>query len=167
MKTINKHKIEDTGFTVPNDYFKSFEDNISSQAKLNSMVTKAGFKTPSNYFETLEDKIMNQVSEKDTSKLIPLFSKINVLYISSIAAAILLLFNLSIFENPSSWNWDTIDSETVENYLMYENIGAYEIASTLDDIEFLEENFVNQQINEDILETYLLEHTDIEDLIIE
>ena len=165
MKRINKHKIEDTGFTVPKDYFKSFEDLIHSQAKLNNVANKTGYKTPDSYFETFEAKILNQVSENDTSRLIPLFNKRNLVYVSSIAAAILLLFNLSIFEGKSAW--ETLDSETVENYLINENIGAYEIASTLENIDFLEENFVSPHMNEAALEAYLLEHTDIEDLIIE
>lgn len=165
MKTKNIHKIEDTGFTVPNDYFKSFEDNILNHVKLKNVASNTGFKTPDNYFESLEDKILSQITKKETSKVVPLFNKRTVLYLSSIAAAVLLIFNLSIFEGKSAW--ESLDSETVENYLIDENIGAYEIASTLNDIDFLEENFVNQQMNEDALEAYLLEHTDIEDLIIE
>tara|TARA_R110002049_G_scaffold3795_3_gene27537 strand:+ start:72006 stop:72503 length:498 start_codon:yes stop_codon:yes gene_type:complete len=165
MKTKNTHHNKSTGFTVPKDYFKNLEDSILSDIKLNNMVEKPGFKTPNDYFETLEENILNKVSEKDSTKVITLFNKRNILYISSIAAAVLLLFNLSIFESKSTW--DALDADTVENYLINENIGAYEIASTLDDIDFSEENFVNQQVNENILETYLLEHTDIENLIIE
>jgi hypothetical protein len=165
MKTENTNKIKDTGFTIPKDYFKNFEDSILSEAKLNSIANTSGFRTPDAYFENLEAGILSQVSEKDNHKVMPLFNKRNLFYVASIAATILLLFNLTIFERKSTW--DSLDAETVENYLINENIGAYEIASTLENIDFSEENFTTQQVHEGILETYLLENIDIEDLIIE
>ena len=165
MKKENIFKIKETGFSVPEDYFKNFEDTILSQAKLNEIVVETGFKIPDSYFVNVEKQILQQVTNKDASKVISLFNTRNILYISGIAAAILLLFNLSVFKSTS--NWESLDSETVENYLINENIGAYEIASTLDNIDFSEENFINQQMNENTIETYLLENIKIEDLIIE
>jgi hypothetical protein len=165
MKKENLHNIKETGFSVPKDYFKNFEDSIMSEVKLKEMVNETGYKVPVAYFETLEENILNQVSEKNTSKVISLFNTRNIVYISSIAAAVLLLFNLSIFESKSSW--DSLDADTVENYLINENIGAYEIASTLDDIDLSNENFISPQVNEKAIENYILNNIDIEDLIIE
>ena len=56
----------------------------------------------------------------------------------------------------------------MQNYIIEENIDAYEIASLLyedEDIEF--ENFVNFNLEENNVETYLLENLDVETLIIE
>lgn len=164
MKKEKIHTIKETGFKVPQDYFKNFEVAKLGKSELNSTSNHKGFKIPDSYFETIEDKIINQVSKKNSPKVISLFNKRNLIYISSMAAAILLFFNLSIFERESKW--DTLDVETVENYLMNEDIGSYEIASTLDNIDFSEENFVIQHVNETTIETYLLENMDMEDLLI-
>jgi hypothetical protein len=163
MKKNNLHNIKKTGFKVPEDYFNTLEDTILSHIKLEELSVDSGFKTPENYFDTLENTIINKVSEKETSKVIPLFSKRNLVYISSIAAAILLLFNLSIFQKKSSWN--TLDIQTVENYIIEGQMSSYEISSLLSDEELIEENFINYNFNDENIESYLLDNLDINDLI--
>ncbi|MEP1489605.1 MAG: hypothetical protein ABJK28_14380 [Algibacter sp.] len=165
MKQNKIHNIKETGFKVPKDYFKNLEDVILSDIKLKSTTDDSGFKAPEDYFNTLENKILNKVSENDNSKVIPLFSKKNLIYISSIAAAVLLLFNLSIFEKELTW--DDLDTNTVENYIINENIGTYDIASLLINEELKEEDFINYSLNDEHLETYLMDNLDIENLIIE
>ena len=165
MKQNKIHNIKETGFKVPKDYFNNLEDIILSDIKLKETLGDSGFKAPEDYFNTLERKILDKVSEKDKSKVIPLFSKKNLIYISSIAAAVLLLFNLSIFEKDLTW--DDLDINTVENYIINENIGTYEIASLLINEELKEEDFINYSLNDEHLETYLMDNLDIEDLIIE
>lgn len=165
MKKNKIHNINETGFKVPNDYFSNLDDSILTHIKLKEKINNSGFITPQNYFETLEKNIIEKISKKESIKVIPLFSKRNIIYVSSIAAAVLLLFNLSIFDKKS--DWDKLDTETVENYIIEENIGSYEIASLLSEDSFIEENFIIQGINEEHLETYLLDNLDIEDFIIE
>ncbi|GAA4933478.1 hypothetical protein GCM10023314_02430 [Algibacter agarivorans] len=167
MKNKNLHNIKSAGFKTPKDYFESFDDKIFS--KLNKenhleSIKKTGFKVPDDYFESLDEHILdNNLSEKET-KVIQLFCKRNLVYISSIAAAILLLFNLSIFENTPSFN--TLDIETVENYILDENISSYEIAALLSD-EHEENIIIDYSIDEDNIEEYLLNNADIEALMIE
>lgn len=165
MNKENINNIKGSGFKIPKDYFENLEDHLLNQSKLKNAADQTGFKVPDVYFETLEQNILNQVSKKETIKVISLFTKRNIIFMTGIAAAILLLLNLSIFQSESKW--DSLDSETVENYLLNEDIGPYEIASTLGNIDFSEENFVDQHINENILETYLLENMDMENLLIE
>lgn len=165
MNKNNLHNIKKTGFKDPEDYFNNLEDTILSHVKLEELAINSGFKTPENYFETLENKIIDKVSEKETSKVISLFSKRNLVYVSGIAAAILLLFNLSIFQKES--NWSTLDIETVENYIIDEQMSSYEIASLLSDEQLIEENFINHDFNDENIEAYLLDNLDVNDLIIE
>ncbi|MEP5340404.1 MAG: hypothetical protein ABJL44_06005 [Algibacter sp.] len=165
MKQNKIHNIKETGFKVPKDYFKNLEDVILSDIKLKSTTDDSGFKAPEDYFNTLERKILDKISENDNPKVIPLFSKKNLIYISSIAAAVLLLFNLSIFEKELTW--DDLDINTVENYIINENIGTYDIASLLINEELKEEDFINYSLNDEHLETYLMDNLDIENLIIE
>ncbi|MDN3665737.1 hypothetical protein ACFFU1_17305 [Algibacter miyuki] len=164
MKTNKLHNINDSGFKTPEDYFNNLEDRVLSNIKLNEAVSDPGFKVPDHYFDSLENKILNQVSEKETTKVIPLFNRKNLLYVSSIAAAVLLLFNLSIFETQS--DWDNIDLETVENYIITENLGSEEIASLLlEDGDISEESFSDIEFTDEAVEGYFLENTSVEDLI--
>lgn len=165
MKKNRIHNINKTGFKTPKDYFNNLEDVILSEIKLHETFTESGFTAPKDYFDTLEERIINKVSKKETTKVIPLFSKRNIVYISSIAAAILLLFNLNIFNNEITI--DNIDTQTVENYILDENIGTYEIASVLTDDYLLEESFIEFKVDDDAIETYILNDLDIENLIIE
>jgi hypothetical protein len=165
MKNNYIHNVKNTGFSAPKDYFKDLESSLMRQAKLAASTDNNAFKTPEDYFETIENTILKRVSTKDTSKIISLYNKRTIVYISSIAAAILLLFNLSIFKNELTW--DSLDVATVENYLINEDMSSYEIASKLEDIDLSEEDFVQYDLNDANIESYLLIHTDIENLIIE
>jgi uncharacterized membrane protein YvbJ len=105
------------------------------------------------------------VSEQKNTKVISLFNKKSIIYVTSIAAAVLLLFNLSVFEKTPSF--DKLDTETVENYFLNENISSYEIAAVLSDEELNDAISIDFNFDEENIEAYLLEHADIETLMIE
>ena len=165
MKKNKLHNIKETGFKVPDDYFNTLEDVTLSEIKLKKMSSDSGFKLPEDYFNTLEATITNKISTKAPTKVIPLFRKRILIYISSTAAVVLLLFNLSIFKNKPTF--ESLDFETVENYIMNENIGSYEIAALLSEEDLLEEYFIEYQIEEETIEAYILDHLDVEDIILE
>ncbi|GAA3654183.1 hypothetical protein [Flavivirga jejuensis] len=166
MKQKKLHNIKETGFKVPDNYFNNLEDVILSHAKLKKMSSDSGFKLPDDYFDTLEDSIIKKVSTKTPTKVIPLFRKRTLIYISGVAAAVLLLFNLSIFEKELTF--DSLDIETVENYIISENIGSYEIATLLPEEDLLEENFIEyNNVEVEAVETYILNNIDVEDIFIE
>ncbi|WP_248723902.1 hypothetical protein [Seonamhaeicola sp. ML3] len=159
MKKDKLHNLKDNGFKVPEGYFNGLEDQIISELKLKDITKEPGFKIPGTYFDTLEDTIVSKTKHKET-KVVKLFSKKVVLYASSIAAAILLLFNLSIFEKENI----EPDYASLENYLLNEDISAYEIASFLEEEDLTEENFVEFNIDKDAVEDYIFENLDVEDL---
>lgn len=166
MQKKNINNINETGFKVPKDYFNTLEDSILSEIKLKELSSVSGFKTPKDYFETLEDRIIEKTSNKKTPKVISIFNKRNLVYISSVAAAVLLLFNLSIFKNTTTWA--SLDTETVEDYMMSEDVlDSYEIASLLTTEELNNADFIEIDFNENNIETYLINHLDIEDLYFE
>ncbi len=168
MKNKKLHNIKSAGFKIPNDYFESFDEKIFSKLNTESQlgaIKETGFKVPSDYFESFNDTILDKNLDEKESKVIQLFSKRNLIYISSIAAAILLLFNLSIFEIEPTF--DNLEIETVENYIIDENISSYEIAALLSDEHINENIIINYSINEDHIEEYLLNNADIEALMIE
>jgi len=168
MKDKKLHNIKSAGFKIPNDYFESLNDKIfsklSNESQLDS-IKETSFKVPDDYFESFNATIFEKILGEKEAKVIQLFSKRNLIYVSSIAAAILLLFNLSIFEIKPAF--DNLETETVENYIIDENISSYEIAALLSD-EHIEENLIiDYSINEDNIEEYLLNNADIEALMIE
>lgn len=164
----NLNNIKKTGFKTPDNYFNTVEDNIMNAIKQEgnlNLSKETGFKTPDNYFETIEDAVINRLNKKDGSKVIKLFSRRNLIYASSIAAAVLLLFNLSIFDKEVTF--DSLDTQTVENYIISEGIDSYELAALLSEDDFSEVDFLDETINAETLENYLLENLEFEELIIE
>ncbi|KAA5821935.1 hypothetical protein FPF71_15625 [Algibacter amylolyticus] len=168
MKNKELHNIKSTGFKTPDDYFDSVEEKIFSKLNTESVldsVNTPGFKVPDNYFESLNERVLNKALSEEKPKVIPLFSKTNIIYVSSIAAAILLLFNLSIFDSKPTF--DNLDIETVENYLEDESISTYEIAALFSDKQIDEDIIIDFNFNEDNIEEYLLNNADIETLILD
>ena len=127
MNKDNLHNIKDSGFKTPKNYFDGLEDSILNQIKLQEKVEDAGFKVPDNYFDSLDDKILDKVTHKP--KVISLFTKRNLLYASSIAAALVLMFN--IIGNKNDITFDDLEMASIENYLSEEDFSSYEYASLL------------------------------------
>lgn len=168
MKRKSLHNIKTTGFKTPKDYFDSLDEKLLKKINEDSGLDKtilSGFKTPKNYFEGLEDVIVTKVSEKKNTKVISLFNRKNLIYASSIAAAVLCLISLSLLN--SAPEFDDLETQTVENYIIDENISPYEIAALIDQEYLNETDFVNHNFDEAAIEDYLLEHTDVETLMIE
>jgi len=147
MKNENLHTTKDSGFKVPQNYFEGLEDSILNEVKLKSTISDSGFKAPENYFETFKVSV-----EKET-KVISLFNKKAVLYVSSIAAAIVLFFSLTLFNN-SPISIHDLDTETVDNYILDE-INLEDIASLFQDNELNETQFIEYSLNDDTLDSYL------------
>ena len=165
MSKKQKHNINKTGFKVPKDYFNELEDSLVDSIRLKALANKPGFKVYDNYFESFEDRTVKKALELSSPTVISIINKSNLIYASSIAAALLLLLILTVFnKNP---HWDHLDIETVENYIIEENIDAYVIAELLIDEDLKEEDFIDYDLKTESIKNYLLENTDIEDLIIE
>lgn len=162
-KTI--HNIKTTGFKVPKDYFNNLEDISLTEIKLKTQFETTGFKTPNNYFNTIEERVFSTILEKLQVKIVSIARKKQLLYLSSIAAVITILVSVFIVNNNS--NWGKIDYETVENYMIEEDFSSYEIASLLTNDDLNELNFTKYHLNETLIETYLLDHLEINDLITE
>jgi hypothetical protein len=169
MKNKNLHNIKSSGFKIPEDYFDTLEKKVLNKIDGGytlKNIKSNSFKVPENYFDTIESRITERLSEEDQdTKVISLINKKTVIYISSIAAAILILFNLTIFDNHPSF--DNLETETVENYILDENISSYEMASLFSTDLLNESDFVEHDFDEENLKEYLLNNADIEALITE
>jgi len=161
MKQKHLHNIKDTGFKMPKGYFDTLEDKVINKMNFKSKIYQSGFKAPDDYFDSLEDTILNKINEDRKPKVISLFSKKTVLYTSSIAAAVLLMFSLSIFNKKPTF--DDLNNQTVENYV-FETIYSYEIASLLDEDALTKEILIDIELDEATVEDYILDNLDVEDL---
>ena len=120
--------------------------NLDTQPKI-----KTGFQIPENYFEQFEAKMMEQLPKKEV-KVVSLFHRKQI-WISSIAAAILVMIAIPIYFNSNKTN--TIETKALETYLVSEYT-TYDIIDKLsvEDIKALENDL---SLNEDAVEAYLLD----------
>jgi hypothetical protein len=166
QKDLNN--IKNTGFKVPKDYFNTLEDTILNKIKVNSAlkgVDNPGFEMPDGYLNTLEDNFFNTLPKEENPKVISLFSKRNLIYISGVAAAIVIM--LGFFWNNANTSALDLDYEMVEAYIINQDISSYEIASLLTEEELLNINsdILDETFNDQDMEDYLLENVNFQDLI--
>lgn len=152
------NNISQSGFKVPKNYFETFETNLKNQVKLKEKVSSTGFTVPQEYFNNF------QVSVTKEKKVISIFNRKNLLYVSSIAAILVLFF--SIFPlNPNHLSYDALEMETVENYIL-NNVETNDIAALFSSTELNESAFLDYNINDETL-NYYLDSLDETDFILE
>ena len=159
--------IKITGFKTPDSYFDTIEDKVINNIKLEDILNSktTGQKTPDGYFDTIEDSVFEKItsSEKEV-KVVRLFSRKNMFYAASIAAAIILMLIVILPSNPSFSN---LELETVENYIYQESYSSEDIAALLSEEELEEVLYTDSSYSDESLEDYILDNTTIEDFIIE
>ena len=165
MSTNKLHNIKETGFKVPKDYFESFEDAFLNEIKLKEITTDSGFQVPDNYFDSLEDKITSAVNQEKEIKVIKLVTWRRAAYAAAIAASLVLMFNI-YFNQKSPVTIDTIETASIENYILNEELETTEIASLfigddLSDVQLIHDGFSSESI-----ENYIFDNVEIEDIII-
>ena len=99
-------------FKVPKDYFESFYANFFIEQELKNKVQKTGFKTPDGYLNDFNVSIPKTSKVTNLRKLNKKYS----IYISGIAAALILLF---MFIMPKKDN-EEVSLEILEDYLLSE-----------------------------------------------
>ena len=165
MKEDKLHNINSTGFKAPENYFDSFDEKLMqrlNEEKSIEGISSPGFTVPKDYFASVETDILNKVTPESKIKVVRLFSRKQLYYVSGIAASILLM--LAVFNGSTS---EELSVEMVEDYFAESSLDSYELAELLSDADILEDDFTITEINntEENLEDYLLENADIEAII--
>lgn len=165
MKHNKLHLNKSTGHKIPDGYFDKVEEALWDQTKLSSQIDVHGFDVPTNYFDTFDAKVLRKLSieKASTPKTLPFWTWKTSLYITGIAASILVL--LGIFINSKN-NIDFNDLETVsiENYLSEEDFSVQDLAVLNSEDYVLFEGFDDSEIPDSTIENYLLEHSSLDDL---
>ena len=165
MNTNKLHNIKDTGFKVPKDYFGSLEDAILTDLKLKEKAPESGYKVPDNYFDSLEHKITNALVPEKEVKVIKLFTWRKAAYVSAVAASLILMFNV-FFNNTNNVTIDNIETASIENYILNEDLETSEIASLFTDDDLSDVQLINDGYSSETLENYIFDNLEIEDIII-
>ena len=165
MKKDKLHNIKSTGFKTPDNYFEDFEnaffENLESKTALKD-IEETGFTVPKDYFNTVENDILNKLKNED-KPVFTLKTRKTFFYVAGIAASLILL--VAIFFNNNTE--EEISVDMVESYLENRSLNSYELAQLLYDAEVLEEDFtiIESYYEEENLESYLLENSDIENIL--
>ena len=145
-----------SGFTVPKDYFETFDMDFILEQDLKQTFKKTAFITPDTYFDQLEIRLPKTANTRTLQQL----NKKTTFYISGIAASLVLLL---MFSWPSE-NLENINAEAIENYLMYEEIQSDELAGFLTSDEL--DDLSTLSISSSEIETYIFENASLESLLI-
>lgn len=168
MKTKKLHHIKSSGFKIPDGYLESVDESVFNKLKINSPLENhqnSGFKVPDQYFETFDDKIMETISSKKEVKVIPLMSWKKAIYVSGIAASIVLM--VSLFNNYSHQpTFDSLEMALIEDYISEEGLTRDDMATLLND-DLSINNFMDSHLIDANLEDYILDHSSVEDYLIE
>ncbi|QFZ53773.1 hypothetical protein FEZ18_02600 [Oceanihabitans sp. IOP_32] len=169
MKNNSLHNKNNSGFKTPNSYFESFDETFFTKLKHEEKLSdlkSAGFKTPKAYFNTVDDNILNRINSEKGTKVISLFSWKNIALASSVAASLVLMFHV-FFNSDQTLTLDSLETAAIENYLVEVDFTSIDFAALLTEDDITADALINHDFSEDIIEDYLIDNTDLEDLLTE
>ncbi|OED44080.1 hypothetical protein AB832_02235 [Flavobacteriaceae bacterium (ex Bugula neritina AB1)] len=155
-----------SGLKTPDNYFETFEDqlleNINPEAKKSTLRVngvKTGFTTPNDYFEQVEQTILKKTTIFNKEpKVISLFSRKNILFISGIAAMVAIVISLAIpLKSGVSDEIINLELADIQEYLTDENVdfNDSEIAALFSEELNFTETFNAEDISDETLFDYL------------
>lgn len=166
-----------SGFTAPEGYMNNFEEQLldtlttgKEEPTALDLISNNSFTTPDTYFKTLEKHILEKTvtASNAESKVISLLSRKNVVYVTSIAAMIAILISVVLpsdkrIEDP----FGDVEIADIQQYFDDGNaeFSDSEIAVLLDEEISLTDTFVDEEISEEELESYLSDEELSDDMI--
>ncbi|MFC4721268.1 hypothetical protein ACFO5O_02960 [Geojedonia litorea] len=167
MKKKDLHNIKPSGFKMPDNYLESFDERIFKKLETPNSISniiETGFKVPDNYFEALDDQLTSKLSAKNKTKVVSLISWKNALYVSGIAASIVLM--VALF-NPNSYQptFGDLEITNIEDYIADEDFTNEDLASLFAEDNLTLNAFMDSNLEDSNIEDYLLNNSSLEDLI--
>ena len=157
--------IKNTGFITPKDYFEDLDEVLFSHAKLKEKVVVSGYKVPDEYFDSLEDKIVAASQKEQEPKVIKLITWHKMRYVCVVAASVALLITIFVRNNVKPVSMDTIETASIENYILNEDLEANEFASLFTEEELSDIRLINDGFSSQNIESYVFENLEIDDII--
>jgi hypothetical protein len=158
-------KKQNSGFLAPEKYFAAFDEKILFRIKENPKIT-TGFKTPDNYLKNIDQKILGNIRKEKRGEIIKLNTNKALKILSfAIAASLMLFFSLkNLNSSNKGFDMETIEIAEIESWMEEDLItfSSYDISETFNDV-YLTGNIV---YTEEEIEDYL-DGVNIENLIFE
>ncbi|RMA64659.1 hypothetical protein [Ulvibacter antarcticus] len=158
------------GFKVPDSYFESFEERLLKRLASKKLPNETGFKVPDDYFINLEDKVMARYkASEETQKVIPLFRRKNLAYISAVAASIIIILSVVLTNSDATATFSSIDPNSIEMYIIDGNLelDSDEVMALLSNESINELENAEAYFSEENIENYLLDSLDDTNILIE
>lgn len=192
---LSKNSLKENPFTVPENYFKTIENQIVSELNLQNIQPKKNestYKTPQNYFDNIEEititKLKAEVLQNTNTSKLPdgyfdtledlILTKIKkeqkvitikriTKYVAplAIAASLLLIFVLNTAKK--SVTFDSLATTEIEQFVESGmiDINMENLAAVFTDFEYPVENLTTSITDDEVLEYLTIE--DLETIIYE
>ena len=163
---MNEEEKYKHGLKVPEGYFEDFDKRLASKIYEEALPKSSGFKVPDGFFDTVEDQILSHVQQEKIVKVVPLYKRKSVVYITSIAACLALVF--TIF-TPKDTTEGALEVADIEAYFNEGNIdyNSNDIAQLLSEDDLESAALEDSDLSIESLEDYLIENIDDTTLLIE
>ncbi len=156
----NKKK-QHKAMQLPENYFTNFQDKLFERLEVDTsfLPQTDGFIVPKGYFDSLEDRIAKNVfSTKKQGKIVnikPLY------YLSAVAASIVLLISLGVF-NKKPVSFDTVAVTEIEEYIQFKSsdISTLDLANLFNEKELEQIQLEQEVIDEENMVEYLSNEID-------
>lgn len=160
---LSELKSMKTGFEIPQGYFESIEEKVISKIDFENVASND---IPQGYFDTIEDRVFDKLKNEEP-KVISIKGRfIKIAAPLAIAASILLLITLQIFNTKQEDVFSSLKTSDIETWI--ENgdleLSTYEIAAVYDDANFENIEFYNDYTEDDLLN--YLDDIDLESLLL-
>lgn len=172
MKTNSSTYSNKTGFEAPEGYFQELNEKLLDAAMDSkqqiSSVHSTGFNTPTGYFDNLENDLIIASKKHGDGKVVSLFSKKRLLYVSGIAAIFIGIIS-TLLLNPASKSIDNIEISAIEEYIEDGNVdfNFNEVSSFIFDEGYVVDNLESTNYNDDAIFDYLSENIEDPTLMME
>jgi len=168
MRSRFKH-IKTTGFNVPSNYLSGLENHLSNRVNTRMAIkniNQTGFKIPNNYFSIVENNIlMARDNYPGPIATLSLLTRRNILYLSGIAASLILIFN--VFKTKTKVSFDTIDNALVESYLTTLDINNSDLIMLWEDTDLNDINLITYDFLDEAIQDHIFNNLTLEELLIE
>ncbi len=165
MKNNKLHNIKTSGFKAPDGYLESFDELLLNKLKESSPLEgleNSGFKVPDHYFESFDVKLAKSLNSDKEIKVITFIPWKKMLYVSGIAASIILM--VSLFNNNNKTTFDSLETTLIDKYIVEEELTNEEIATLLSD-DLTLNNFMDSHLIDADLEEYILNNSSVDEYL--
>ncbi|WP_158838564.1 hypothetical protein [Polaribacter sp. L3A8] len=149
---------EETGFSVPKDYFASIEESIATKLSEEVLTKEHGFTMPDTYFKELENEILAKVAvPKKETKVISFKERIFKMIPIAAAASIILFIGLNsfVFNTNEELTIDSLSDDDIEFWLDSNTINTTDMAIVLENDVLEEGDFYFSSLEDENIEDYI------------